>query len=844
MDPISIVGTLIAVLQVTTKVISICYDYRQGVTSASREVLQISSSLNSLKDVLESLLNLIENSTSDDKSSKLATVELLAKDGGTLESCREELLRLLKKLEPETGWRKVRKSLVWPLKEVEVKKALDELERSKSMMLLALSADQTSLSLAIQEQVGGLTETFEKHSTDQVRGDIQKWLAAPDPFTNHVANRKKRQPQTGIWLLSSKQYESWLTSPHSFLWLYGIPGSGKTVLCSTLIEQLMLYCQKIPQTVIVYFYFDFNDAGKRDLGSLIRSLITQLSAQAEKTPQLLLNLYKEHQNGIKTADNDTLLTVLRDLILTFHDVFIVFDALDESSDCEEVLQLIHTIREWDFARLHLLATSRQLTIIEEALADLVSDKICLQDSAMNKDIVLYVADKLQNDKKLSKWPPDIRLQIEMKLLEEEDGMFQWVVCQLDMLNRCLSVAAVRKALTAGLPKNLDQTYDQILANIDEDHLFDVMKILQALTATREPLTLEDIVEILAVDLEATPPQFDADSRLLDPRNVLSICSTLVTISYVTKWPKKEPVSKLKLAHASVADYLTQPNSTGPAAFHFSPASARQFLGQICIGYLMNPEFAKGSNYTKRRDWQRKYPFLQHCIDRWPEYLRKEPGDPDDYLDLKTQETIQAFFATSSLPNGGNYAFWVGCLIPDTPFDIIVNTRPLYYAASFGLVDVVRLILLTEKDSDIDALGGRAASSALHVAVYRSHAEVVKILLERGADPTLCNGRQESPMLWAKINRHTEIQRVLMQYGAPHKTKEDVYASTETQMQMRELNEARLVSEMDFDGFGNRAGDEEGEGQRSSVTLEGVQTILPFLVPRRSKELETGEALPR
>lgn len=100
--------------------------------------------------------------------------------------------------------------------------------------------------------------------------------------------------------------------------------------------------------------------------------------------------------------------------------------------------------------------------------------------------------------------------------------FQWVVCQLDMLNRCLSVAAVRKALTAGLPKNLDQTYDQILANIDEEHLVEVMKILRALTATKESLTLEDIVEILAVDLECTPPCFNVDSRLLDARNVLSM----------------------------------------------------------------------------------------------------------------------------------------------------------------------------------------------------------------------------------------------------------------------------------------------------------------------------------
>lgn len=78
---------------------------------------------------------------------------------------------------------------------------------------------------------------FEKHSSgmspgglnggeltgiDQTRLDVHKWIAAPDPYSNHVANRKKRQPQTGTWLLRSKQYEHWLTSSKSFLWLYGI----------------------------------------------------------------------------------------------------------------------------------------------------------------------------------------------------------------------------------------------------------------------------------------------------------------------------------------------------------------------------------------------------------------------------------------------------------------------------------------------------------------------------------------------------------------------------------------------------------------------------------------------
>ena len=71
---------------------------------------------------------------------------------------------------------------------------------------------------------------------DQKRQEIYRWLAAPDPFTSHVTNRKKRQAQTGIWLLGSKQYENWLQSEKSFLWIYGIRKSASTTSGAFLME--------------------------------------------------------------------------------------------------------------------------------------------------------------------------------------------------------------------------------------------------------------------------------------------------------------------------------------------------------------------------------------------------------------------------------------------------------------------------------------------------------------------------------------------------------------------------------------------------------------------------------
>jgi hypothetical protein len=78
--------------------------------------------------------------------------------------------------------------------------------------------------------------------------------------------------------------------------------------------------------------------------------------------------------------------------------------------------------------------------------------------------------------------------------------FQWVVCQLDTLSKCGTVAHVRKTLRE-LPKTLDDTYIRIIRNIDEVHRSKVGDILTILSFSMRSLNLGEIMESVAFNTE-------------------------------------------------------------------------------------------------------------------------------------------------------------------------------------------------------------------------------------------------------------------------------------------------------------------------------------------------------
>jgi len=68
---------------------------------------------------------------------------------------------------------------------------------------------------------------------------------------------------------------------------------------------------------------------------------------------------------------------------------------------------------------------------------------------------------------------------------------------------------------------------------------------------------------------------------------------------------------------------------------------------------------------------------------------------------------------------------------------------LHHAARRGYVDVVKVLL--DGGADINALTQFIRMTPLHWAVYEGHIDVVKVLIEAGANQTIQNGAAETPL---------------------------------------------------------------------------------------------------
>lgn len=244
-------------------------------------------------------------------------------------------------------------------------------------------------------------------------------LSPPDPSSNHFKGLKERHAETGRWFLDSEAFTDWKKrGTHTALWLNGLPGAGKSVLCSTIIENL-LQTLRGPECAVAYFYFDFSDNRKQNLDAAARSLLYQLAEQHHETRRTLETLAKE------TMSTAILCHALETVFDKLGDVVIILDALDEATPRGELLGWLSGIIGNDGRRnTRWLLTSRKEDDIQRFLKGLTR-AVPLETKTVDSDVRSYVVSRLHTDKVfVERWQRqhDVLELIATKLMEKSGGM--------------------------------------------------------------------------------------------------------------------------------------------------------------------------------------------------------------------------------------------------------------------------------------------------------------------------------------------------------------------------------------------------------------------------------------
>jgi hypothetical protein len=236
---------------------------------------------------------------------------------------------------------------------------------------------------------------------------LQKWVKefrTFDPSRLRWSNAKTHVPGTGAWFLHSEQYGSWLRDAQSVLWLHGMPGRGKSVLSTTILQQICNQQQNEPGIAVAYFFFSFKVEASRDPDNLILSLITQLAPQSIELPEAFERLYASFGNGSFTPSPPGALRLLRMILASLPEVFIVLDALDECVSHKQVIETLMELVGWRLDNVHMIFTSRREQIFIEHLNPILqaNQVVDLENAIVDRDIKIYVQDRLMD----SKWKHD------------------------------------------------------------------------------------------------------------------------------------------------------------------------------------------------------------------------------------------------------------------------------------------------------------------------------------------------------------------------------------------------------------------------------------------------------
>lgn len=397
----------------------------------------------------------VERIVSDFNFGKLAAERYNA----SITHCSDLLNRISKKLEvfhdnrdSSSSRIKLSKRLKWPFSVEETEQMYKDVERYQAALGVSLISEGLAIGIethaeisSVRDDVARIRDVLEDSLTlamSEEQNRIISAVSSLSPWDQYRFNLRTRQQGTGIWFLESPEFTDWLRIDNSALWIYGIPGAGKSILASAAINKV-LNMNAANDTVTAFFFCDYKRPDTHVPEALLRSLVQQIARQNEKCYERLESFVSKHcrkmgesraqlsvSNQLRNLsfEIDDLEALLAQMAADLRQLVILVDGLDECGDnVRSIVQALKRISQCS-PHVKMYLSSRDIPDIRKALGDWPSVSI----AARSIDLLLFVGEQIKSrvekgiPKQLDLDSESTKAEIMDALVKGAEGMFRWV----------------------------------------------------------------------------------------------------------------------------------------------------------------------------------------------------------------------------------------------------------------------------------------------------------------------------------------------------------------------------------------------------------------------------------
>ncbi|KAF8188272.1 ankyrin repeat-containing domain protein, partial [Mycena galopus ATCC 62051] len=564
-------------------------------------------------------------------------------------------------------------------------------------------------------------------------------------------------------------FKQWKISSGKTLWCRGIPGSGKTVLASVVVDHFKEVTRS-ENAALAFIYLNHKEIQSQSPSNLLAALWRQLMiGKTISEASRIQWLYEEHSEKGTRPSLAEIHEVLSLEVAQWRKIYIVVDALDEYPEDERVVLLNYlttlgpTVNLMLTSRSHITLPSLPYMIVEIR--------------ASNKDIRQFVDQRIQYHSWLSlhvKTLPELREQIITRIVGAVDGMFLLAKLHIESLATKTTIGLVRKALE-NLSGDLDTVYGVIMERINQqekDSRDLAYAALTWVTHAQRVLTVVELQEALAVK---------AGAKTLDPDDrpevgiILNVCAGLIIVDHAS--------SSVRLVHYSTQNYLgghlpeAQTDITRTLLTYLAFDDLQPWLWDQTVSrnserddrtemeaMVLESQNRIQVTQSLRQNMEQNHPLIGYC----GYSLVHAVGQPEvelrtmilKFLEAAPQWCLRMCYKNDSptqwraLP--WNFTAWPSC------------PSPLWVAAAANLLKIAEYILDHREAEDL--FGHREVPndddntiSALCVAAFQGHIQMVQLL--RGASLSWEAGCHCRALRWASEYGHAEIVQFLLESGA-------------------------------------------------------------------------------